>query len=109
MIAQGLPKKRIAADLCISHETVNVHTKNVYRKTGSHCAADLTRYIIAHITQLDIDKALAAFARMCIISMFITLQGYIMSIPDEMDELRRPRPTRVRKVNRTKRQTYEID
>jgi DNA-binding NarL/FixJ family response regulator len=34
MFAQGLPNKKVAAELSISEQTVKCHAKSIYRKLG---------------------------------------------------------------------------
>jgi len=46
LIADGYSSKEIARKLFISPNTVDVHRRNIMRKTGLHKAADLTRYAI---------------------------------------------------------------
>lgn len=103
MIASGAPKKLIAHELKISLDTVMVHTKNLYRKTNSHCTADLTRYVVAASTGIDIQKALHRFTRMCLFFLFMSLQGFMMSQPATFDELRKPVRTRVVKTKTSRR------
>ncbi len=47
-IATGLTNKEVAADLGISHRTVETHRENVMRKLGITTVAGLTRYAIDH-------------------------------------------------------------
>jgi DNA-binding NarL/FixJ family response regulator len=47
-IASGLTNKEVAADLGISHRTVETHRENVMRKLGITTVPGLTRYAIDH-------------------------------------------------------------
>jgi DNA-binding NarL/FixJ family response regulator len=47
-IASGMTNKEVAADLGISHRTVETHRENVMRKLGITTVAGLTRYAIDH-------------------------------------------------------------
>jgi two-component system NarL family response regulator len=46
LIAQGHKSKDISCLLHIAPSTVDVHRRNIKRKTGLHKIADLTRYAI---------------------------------------------------------------
>lgn len=48
LVAEGLKTKEIASKLFISPETVNVHRKNIKRKTGIDNTSQLIRYAIRH-------------------------------------------------------------
>ena len=48
LIAKGYGSKEISSLLHISPSTVDVHRRNIMRKTGLHKVADLTRYAIRH-------------------------------------------------------------
>lgn len=47
LIAEGLPNKQIAAELCISIKTVEKHRQQVMNKLNIHDIAGLTRYAIS--------------------------------------------------------------
>ena len=52
-LTEGARSPRIAADLGICIATVEVHRRNIMRKLGLHCVADLTRYAVrAGLTSL---------------------------------------------------------
>ena len=45
-LTEGARSPRIATDLGICIATVEVHRRNIMRKLGLHCVADLTRYAV---------------------------------------------------------------
>jgi DNA-binding NarL/FixJ family response regulator len=47
-VASGSTNKEIAADLGISHRTVETHRESIARKLGISSVAGLTRYVIEH-------------------------------------------------------------
>ncbi len=47
LVALGSDTRRIAADLCLSSETVRTHVRNAMRKTGAHTRAQLVALVIA--------------------------------------------------------------
>ena len=47
-IANSLNVKEIAFEWHLSSKTVEYHRANLYRKTGCHCSADLTRLAWRH-------------------------------------------------------------
>jgi len=53
LVANGLSSQEIAAQLNITHGTVEVHRRNIMRKLGLHRAVELTRYAIDHDLLLE--------------------------------------------------------
>ncbi len=47
LIVEGRPNKQIAAMLCVSEKTVEVHRKHVMSKMGVHSAVELVRVVLA--------------------------------------------------------------
>lgn len=47
LIVAGHPNKRIAAMLCVSEKTIEVHRKHVMSKMGVHSAVELVRVVVA--------------------------------------------------------------
>ncbi len=48
LLADGVPLKRIAADLCISPKTVETHKYNIMEKLAAQNATDLTKLALRH-------------------------------------------------------------
>jgi DNA-binding NarL/FixJ family response regulator len=48
LLADGVPLKRIAADLCISPKTVETHKYNIMEKLAAESTADLTKIALRH-------------------------------------------------------------
>ena len=54
LLAEGLPKSKIADRLCISIKTVENHRSNIMKKLDLHSAMDLVRYA-ARLGLIDVD------------------------------------------------------
>jgi len=46
LVAEGRSTREIAADLCLSHKTVEVHRRRIMDKLDMHKVADLVRYAV---------------------------------------------------------------
>ena len=55
LLAEGLPKSKIADRLCISIKTVENHRSNIMKKLDLHSAMDLVRYA-ARLGLIDVDQ-----------------------------------------------------
>jgi DNA-binding CsgD family transcriptional regulator len=54
MLALGYSKKEIANITFKSYHTVNQQTRMIYQKTNSRNLADITRWVVTHITGIDV-------------------------------------------------------
>jgi DNA-binding CsgD family transcriptional regulator len=86
-LALGKTRKEIGNDLNISPGTAVVHAKNIYEKTGCHNLADITRHVIAESLEMSVEQVNEAvhkyLVRITIITLFLSIQGYIIYIDNQ--------------------------
>lgn len=73
LLASGLTKKEIATRLNKSPHTVNQQARVLYERTRSRNLADITRYTISNLLNVDVDAMLRKVISHAVIFFFVAV------------------------------------